>query len=179
MIKLMCKIVDVIEEFFLKIFEKIGFKKFTEFYRNHKEGMRYLVFGAFTTVVNIVVFEICKNLWDMPTTISNIIAWILAVFFAYLTNKWFVFYSKAENLKKLFAEVGYFFVARIFTLVVETVFLYVTIDYYELNSILMKIISNILVIILNFILSKLFIFKKNNVDANIDVEENKEKENNK
>ena len=179
MINLMCKIVDIIEEFFLKIIEKIGLKKFTEFYRNHKEGMRYLVFGAFTTVVNIVVFEICKNLWDMSTTISNIIAWILAVFFAYITNKWFVFYAKAESIKKLFFELSSFFAARVFTLVVETMFLYATIDYYGLNSILMKIISNILVIILNFILSKLFIFKKTNSDENTDVEKNNKKEDNK
>ena len=179
MVKLLCKIVDILEEFFLKIFEKIGFKKFTDFYRNHQEGMRYLVFGAFTTVVNIVVFEICKNLWDMSTTISNIIAWILAVFFAYITNKWFVFYSKAENFKKLFFELSSFFAARIFTLVVETIFLYVTIDYYGLNSIFMKIISNILVIILNFILSKLFIFKKSNSAENADDENNNKKEENK
>ena len=171
MINLMCKFVDIVEEFFLKIFEKIGLKKFSEFYRNHKEGMRYLVFGAFTTVVNIVVFEICKNLCDMSTTISNIIAWILAVFFAYITNKWFVFYSKVESIKKLFIEIGSFFGARVFTLIVETIFLYITIDYYELNSIFMKIISNILVIILNFILSKLFIFK-NKSSENTNIQKN-------
>lgn len=156
---LFCKIVDVVEEFFLNLFEKIGLKKFTEWYREHKEGMRYLVFGGFTTVVNIIVFYICQSGFKLSTIISNIIAWIIAVFFAYITNKWCVFYSEAEDIKALFKEISSFFGARVFTLVIETIFLKITIDLIGMNSILMKIISNIIVIVLNFIFSKLFIFK--------------------
>lgn len=172
--KKLCKIVDAVEEFFLKIFEKIGLKGFVELYREHREGMRYLVFGGLTTVVNIVVFAICKDLCELSTISSNIIAWIIAVLFAYITNKLFVFYSKADSLEDLGREIISFFGARIFTLLVETAFLKITVDYYEFNSIIMKIISNIIVIILNFVFSKLFIFSKNsNQKNNEDEEENK------
>lgn len=161
------KLIDTLEEFFLNLFEKIGLKFFTKYYREHKEGMRYLVFGGLTTIVNIIVFTLTHDIFDLSTTISNIIAWILAVIFAYITNKFFVFYTKAKDKKDLVREICSFFGARVFTLVLETIFLNIFIDTLGFNSILMKIISNIIVIILNFIFSKIFIFKK----------ENKQKEN--
>lgn len=161
------KLIDKVEEFFLNLFEKIGLKFFTKYYREHKEGMRYLVFGGLTTIVNIIVFTLTHDILDLTTTISNIIAWVLAVIFAYITNKFFVFYTKAKDKKDLVREIGSFFGARVFTLVLETIFLNIFIDTLGFNSILMKIISNIIVIILNFIFSKIFIFKK----------ENKQKEN--
>ena len=156
-----CKIVDFIENFFLKLFEKIGLKSLSDFYKSHIEGMRYLVFGGLATIVNIVAFLICEKCFGFSTTICNVIAWITAVIFAYITNKWFVFNSKVESVKKLISEMLSFFGARIFTLIVETIYLNITIDYLGYNSIFMKIISNIIVIILNFVFSKLFIFKKN------------------
>lgn len=156
------KIVDSVEEFFLKIFEKLGLKFFTDYYREHKEGMRYLVFGGLTTVVNIVVFELFYKLVLNSTTISNVVAWILAVIFAYFTNKYFVFFSKSEGKKDFLREIISFFGARVITLVIETIILKICIDYMGFNTLLMKIISNIIVIILNFIFSKIFIFKKGN-----------------
>ena len=158
--KLFCKIVDNVEEFFLKIFEKIGLKVFTNFYREHKEGMRYLVFGGLSTIVNILIFAICQRGAGLSTEISNTIAWIAAVIFAYITNKLCVFDAKSDGKKDLIKEISSFFGARIFTLVLETIFLKITIDYLNYHSLIMKIISNILVVILNFVFSKLFIFKK-------------------
>ena len=152
-------IIDIIEEFGLKILEKIGLKKLAEIYRKHQEGMRYLVFGALSTVINIVVFAICSKTANLSTTISNTIAWIVAVLFAYITNKIYVFNSKTTKIKELTKEIISFFSARIVTLVLETAFLWVVIDKLGFNEILMKIISNIIVIILNFIFSKIFIFK--------------------
>lgn len=153
-------IIDKIEEFFLKIADKIGLKKLADWYRAHKEGMRYLVFGALSTVLNIVVFAICAKLARLSTTISNTIAWIAAVLFAYVTNKIYVFNSKTTGIKDLVREILSFFGARIATLVLETAFLWVVIDKLGFNDIFMKIISNIIVIILNFVFSKIFIFKK-------------------
>lgn len=150
------KIVDSVEEFFLKLFEKIGLKFFTDYYREHKEGMRYLVFGALSTVVNFVVYDFI----NLSTTIRNVIAWVVAVMFAYITNKAFVFFTKAKDIKDLIREIISFFGARVITLVIETIFLYIFIDKFGFNDNLMKIISSIFVIILNFIFSKLFIFKK-------------------
>ncbi len=153
-------IIDKIEDFFLKILDKIGLKKLADWYRAHKEGMRYLVFGALSTVLNIVVFAICAKLARLSTTISNTIAWIAAVLFAYVTNKIYVFNSKTTGIKDLVREILSFFGARIATLVLETAFLWVVIDKLGFNDIFMKIISNIIVIILNFVFSKIFIFKK-------------------
>ena len=153
-------LIDKIEELALKILEKIGLKKLADIYRKHKEGMRYLVFGVLTTVINIIVFAICSKMANLSTTISNIIAWIIAVLFAYVTNKLYVFDSKTVKLKDIAREIFSFFSARIATLVIETAFLWVVIDKLGFNDILMKIISNIIVIILNYIFSKIFIFKK-------------------
>jgi len=152
--------IDKIEEFFLKIAEKIGLKKLADWYRAHREGMRYLIFGALSTVINIVVFAICTKMANLSTAVSNTIAWIVAVLFAYVTNKIYVFNSKTTGVKNLVREILSFFGARIATLVLETAFLWVVIDKLGFNEIFMKIISNIIVIILNFVFSKIFIFKK-------------------
>ncbi len=153
-------IIDKIEEFFLKIAEKIGLKKLTDWYRVHKEGMRYLVFGVLSTIINIIVFAICEKILHLSTIISNVIAWIIAVLFAYVTNKLYVFDSKTTKKQELAKEILSFFSARIFTLVIETIFLKIVIDKLGFNEILMKIISNVIVIVLNYVFSKIFIFKE-------------------
>lgn len=152
--------IDKVEAFCLNILRKIKLGKLADIYEEHREGMRYLVFGVLSTVVNILFFTIFYDFAKLSITISNIIAWIVAVIFAYITNKLWVFYSKSENVKDLIREILSFFGARIFTLVVETIFLNIFIDKLGLNSILMKIISNMIVILLNFVFSKLWIFKK-------------------
>ena len=153
-------IIDKIEEFFLKIAEKIGLKKLADWYRKHKEGMRYLVFGLLTTLLNLLIFTICCRIIKIQVVISNIISWIIAVLFAYVTNKLYVFDSKVIQKKELAREIISFFYARIVTLVIETIFLWITVIKLGLNEIIMKIIANIIVIILNFVFSKIFIFKK-------------------
>ena len=152
--------IDKIEEFFLKIAEKIGLKKLADWYREHREGMRYLVFGVLSTIINIVVFTICCRIIKIPVLISTIISWIIAVLFAYVTNKLYVFDSKVIQKKELAREIISFFNARIVTLVIETVFLWATVIKLGLNEIIMKIIVNIIVIVLNFVFSKVFIFKE-------------------
>lgn len=153
-------IIDKIEEFCLKILEKIGLKKIADLYKAHQGGMRYLVFGALTTIVNIAIFILFAKVFNLSTIISNVIAWIIAVLFAYITNKKWVFKAKKNSFKELFIEIVYFFLARIFTLVLETLILVIFIDKFHFNRFIMKIISNIIVIIINFILSKILIFKK-------------------
>ncbi len=153
-------IIDKIEDFCLKIAEKIGLKKLADWYREHKEGMRYLVFGLLTTLLNLLIFTICCRIIKIQVVISNIISWIIAVLFAYVTNKLYVFDSKVIQKKELAREIISFFYARIVTLVIETIFLWITVIKLGLNEIIMKIIANIIVIILNFVFSKVFIFKK-------------------
>lgn len=153
-------IIDKTEEFCLKIAEKIGLKKLADLYRVHREGMRYLVFGVLTTLLNLLIFTICCRIIKIQVVISNIISWVIAVLFAYVTNKLYVFDSKVIQKKELAREIISFFYARIITLVIENVLLWATVIQLGLNEIIMKIISNIIVIILNFVFSKIFIFKK-------------------
>ena len=140
------------------IFSKIGLKKFVAWYEKHREAMRYLVFGAISVVINIVVFMLCKMV--LSTLVSNLIAWVVSVLFAYVTNKYCVFNSITESKKNLFLEIIYFLAARIVTLVIDEAFIYVTIDIFLFNQLLMKIISNIIVIILNYVISKIFVFNR-------------------
>ena len=153
------KITDVVEGFFLDIFEAIGLASFVDWYIKKTEAMRYLVFGALSTIVNIVTFAIF-NAFAFPTLVSNSIAWIVAVIFAYVTNKYCVFDTKTIDKKDGAREAGSFLVARLITLGIESVMMWYFVDVLHGNSIIMKIIANIVVIILNFVFSKLFIFKQ-------------------
>ena len=155
----MKKIVDCVEEYFLKIFEKIGLKKFVEWYRSHQEGMRYLVFGALTTLVNIVVYSLCFYTIHIENSISNVIAWVAGAVFAYITNKFCVFDSKVDTKKALIYEMVSFFGCRLLTLAIDEAIMIITVDKFGWNGLLMKIMANIVVIILNFVFSKLIIFK--------------------
>ena len=96
-------IIDKIEEFGLKILEKIGLKSLANWYRKHKEGMRYLIFGALTTIVNILIYTVFSALIlkgiendSLRVNISEVIAFIAGVIFAYITNKLYVFNSKTN-----------------------------------------------------------------------------------
>lgn len=151
------KATDVTEGFFLDLFEAIGFAGFVDWYIKKTEAMRYLVFGALSTVVNILVFALFNAL-GCVTLVSNTIAWVVAVIFAYITNKYCVFDVKTAGKKDFLREFGSFIVARLATLGVETIIMLVTVDLWHWNAIVMKVIANVIVIILNFIFSKLFIF---------------------
>ena len=153
-------IIDKIEEFFLKIAEKIGLKKLTDWYREHREGMRYLVFGVLSTIINIVVFAICERILHLSTIISNVIAWIIAVVFAYVTNKLYVFDSVTDTKKAFLKEMISFFVARLLSLGIDVLIMYIGVTLIGINDILTKVIANIVVIIANYVMSKLFIFKR-------------------
>lgn len=151
---------EKIEDFFLNILDRIKLKKLADLYRAHREVMRYLVFGVLTTIINIVAYAVFYYGLKVPNLISNIIAWILSVIVAYLTNKGYVFHSEANTGKEILKEVSSFFASRIATLGIDELIMYIGVNLLNLNGTIMKIISNIVVIILNFIFSKLFVFKK-------------------
>lgn len=160
-------IVDKAEEFCLKILEKIGLKVLVDWYRKHQEGMRYLVFGALSTIVNILSYTIFSALIlkgieseSLRVNISEIIAFIVSVIFAYITNKLYVFNSKTNGFKDLMREITSFFSCRIFTEIISILMMNAAV-WLNINDILMKIVSNIVVIILNFVFSKILIFKDN------------------
>ena len=156
----MKKLIDKIEEFFLNILEKIKLKKLAEWYRKHREGMRYLIFGALTTIVNIISYTLLYYILHIRNDISNIIAWVFGATFAYITNKLYVSESKVNKGKELVKEITYFYGCRLLTLVVDQAIMIFTVDKLSWNALLMKIVANIVVIILNFIFSKILIFTK-------------------
>ena len=158
--------IDKIEEFGLMILEKIKLKKLSDWYREHREGMRYLIFGALTTIVNILIYAvfaslILKNLPNEEAiiNISEIIAFIVALIFAYITNKIYVFKSKVKSFKDMIKEITSFTSCRIVTEIISILMMNSAI-WFNINDILMKVVANIVVIILNFVFSKLIIFKK-------------------
>jgi putative flippase GtrA len=153
------KLTDACEGFFLDIFDAIGLWAFVDWYLKKQEAMRYLVFGALSTIVNIGVFALCDWPKVLPVLISNTIAWIAAVIFAYITNRYCVFVSKKHSRKEIAKELSSFIAARVITLIIESIFMWITIEQLHWHSILMKVIANIIVIVLNFFFSKLFIFK--------------------
>ena len=96
----------------------------------------------------------------MDTVPSTIIAWAVAIMTAYLTNRKWVFESKVKGVKAVFLEMGTFFLFRLATGVLDVLFMFITVDVLDLNDMIMKFISNIIVVILNYVFSKLIIFRK-------------------
>ena len=128
-------------------------------YNKYKEALLYLFFGGCTTLINIIMFFICRQ-FNLGVDLSNVIAWLVAVIFAFVTNKLIVFDSKDMSSKKVVKETVGFFIARIISLGIDTGILHLMIDYMKISELISKIVSNIVVIIVNYIFSKLFIFKK-------------------
>ncbi len=122
--------------------------------------LSYLFFGGLTTLVNFLVYAPLYS-WTGSATLSNVIAWGVAVAFAYLTNKPFVFKSHDWSAKTVLPELGKFVGCRIGSGLTETGILALTVDILHWNSLVMKIIVSVLVVILNYIGSKLLVFRKN------------------
>lgn len=127
--------------------------------KNIKEVVAYLVFGVLTTLVNIIVYWVAAHPLGIKTVPSSVIAWIAAVLFAYVTNRIWVFHSETTGKSGIFREMLYFFGARFATGVIDWVFMYVTVDLLAFNDVYMKVIANVIVVILNYLASKMFIFK--------------------
>lgn len=126
----------------------------------HWEVLSYLFFGVLTTVVNYVVFALAVQLLSVSATVGNVIAWVVAVAFAYLTNKPFVFRSHDWSAKTVVPELGKFLSCRIGSGVMETVIIMIAVDILGGNKYLWKLLTNVLVVILNYIGSKLLVFRK-------------------
>lgn len=135
-------------------------KKILELMKKYKDIILYCFFGALTTLVNIVLFNICFYALSTGNLWANIISWIASVLFAYITNKLWVFSSKSLKLNVVIKEMISFFGCRVFTGLLDILIMYIAVDRLHLTAWIFKIISNIIVIILNYIASKCLIFKK-------------------
>ena len=128
-------------------------------FAKYKQTILYLIFGVLSTIVNILTYAFCTRNLNIEFLISNWIAWIVAVLFAYITNKFFVFESKKINIKFLIKELSSFVSCRLLSGIIEIILMYTMISLMSLNDFIVKIITNVVVVILNFIFSKLIIFK--------------------
>ena len=134
-------------------------KKLVQLFIN-PETISYIIFGVFTTIINIAVFGLCDKVLHWNWLISNSLAWLLAVIFAFITNKLFVFKSKSFDSATFWWELLTFFGARLLSLGVDTLGMWLLLDICKVESLTSKLIVNVLVIIINYVLSKLIIFKK-------------------
>lgn len=124
-----------------------------------KEIINYLIFGGLTTVINVISFSGLEFL-SIGYKTSTIIAWVLSVLFAYITNKRYVFKTKTSSTKETFKEASTFFTARIASLLIDLISMMLLVEILKIDSMVAKILANIVVIIVNYILSKAFIFNK-------------------
>lgn len=129
-------------------------------YLKYKELISYIFWGVATTVVNYVVYFLCTRLFQINYLASNVISWIAAVAFAFLVNKLFVFASTSWARKTVFAELWKFVSARILSGALETGILFVFVSLLHMPDGIVKIAAGVIVVILNYIISKLFIFRK-------------------
>lgn len=126
----------------------------------YRSILSYLFFGVLTTVVNYLVYLPVYNICGLSAAVSNIIAWVVAVAFAYLTNKPFVFHSTDWSAKTVIPELTKFVGCRLASGAMETVILLVTVDCLHWNGNLWKLVTQVLVVIFNYVGSKLLVFKK-------------------
>lgn len=124
------------------------------------EVLSYLIFGVLTTVVNYLVYLPVYNFVGLSAALSNAIAWVVAVAFAYLTNKPFVFKSHDWSAKTVIPELTKFVGCRVASGAAETLILLVTVDILCWNGNIWKLVTSVLVVILNYIASKLVVFRK-------------------
>lgn len=128
--------------------------------RKFREVFLYLIFGGLTTIINVLVYFVLARLFMVNYQISTVIAWILSVLFAFFTNKLFVFESKNQTRKEDFKEVVSFFAFRILSLGIDMASMYLMVQALHLDDLVSKIVANVIVVIVNYLFSKLFIFKK-------------------
>ena len=150
----------MLDKFFDFIFNLPLIRKFRPFYEKRKDIVLYLFFGVLTTIVGVFTFWLFYYVFSMSTLTSIIISGVLAVTFAFLTNRIWVFNSPTEGKKDFFVQMGNFYGGRLFSLGVETLLLFVFVDKLCYNAMLIKILANVVVLILNYIISKLFVFRK-------------------
>lgn len=135
-------------------------KKLTNLLRKYEEIIRYLIIGVCTTVVSLITYFVFCDLMHLHYQVSNLLSWVCSVVFAYFTNKSFVFRTPYINVEKTAKEIVGFVSSRISSLVVEMVCMMVGVQVFGINDGIMKFVDQVIVIIMNYVLSKFLVFKK-------------------
>lgn len=135
------------------------FSKLWQLCLKYKEILLYLVFGGLTTLVSIGSYALMDTVLGIDPLIANVISWILAVLFAYFTNRKWVFSDTAETKNGIIIEMASFFGGRLFSLAVEEAILLVFIKWLGFNSIIVKVAAQVVVVVLNYVISKVLVFR--------------------
>ena len=130
-----------------------------DYWNRYREQIRYLIFGGLTTLVNIVSFDLLDRA-GLTTDWANGLALAISIAFAYVTNRIWVFQSKARGFREVSLEMLRFFGARGVSFFLDLGCMYVGVDLLHINDTWMKLLANILVIIANYVFSKVFVFRK-------------------
>lgn len=136
------------------------FEKLKAMFLKYYDAITYLIFGVLTTLVNYAVYLPCYNMLGFSAVAGNAIAWVVSVAFAFLTNKPFVFRSHDWSPGVVFPELTKFIGCRIGSGLLETMILWLTVDVLAWNGNLWKLLTSVLVVVLNFVGSKLLVFRK-------------------
>lgn len=147
------------QDVFDRIMSLKCFRFANPFYYKYKEILLYLFFGGLAFVVSILSYAFFEKIVKFTPLIANLFSWLFAVAFAYTTNRVWVFESNVANVMAFFKEATSFFGGRIATLVVEEIILFVGINLLHVDSMFVKIVAQIVIIILNYFISKFFVFK--------------------
>lgn len=148
------------KDIFDKIIELPGLRIFQSFYKKYKEILLYLFFGGLTMIVSIVSYAICNLVFGIDVLVANIISWLLAVMFSFYTNRIWVFQASTNSISGFLKQMVSFYSGRVVTLIIEEIILFIFITYLQYNSMVVKIIAQVVVVILNYVISKLWVFKK-------------------
>lgn len=148
------------KDIFDKIMELPGLRVFNPIYVKYKEMLLYLFFGGLSFVVSIATYALFNVSFGINELIANILSWIITVMFAFLTNRIWVFNSPTNGLEEFIKQMVAFYGGRVVTLVVEEVILLVFITLLHFQSMLVKVVAQVIVIVLNYVISKLVIFNK-------------------
>ena len=148
------------EIFVDRIFYHRPFTALQPMYLRHREAYLYLFFGGLAFFLNVFLFLAIDRLTDLDEVINNTICWIICMLFQYVSNKFWVFEVKDSSSKKVASELTIFTLGRLFTLVVENAIIEVFINQLHYNTAAVKIVAQIVVIVLNYLISKLLVFRK-------------------
>ena len=166
---------EMAPDIFDRIMHTKPFSVFESFYIKNKSVLLYLFFGGLTTLVSIFTFWLAElfirsdfnvsifgSMYSTKVVLSNAISWICAVLFAFFTNRIWVFNSPTDSWTEFFKQMVAFFGGRFATFLLETVILVVFVSILNFNEMVMKIIAQLAVLVSNYVISKLIVFRKRN-----------------
>lgn len=148
------------KDIFDKIMSLPVLRIFEPFYKRYKDILLYIFFGGLTTVISFFSFWLFCDMFHIHELISNTFSWVLSVTFAFFTNRTWVFHAPTKTKKEFFAQAAEFYGGRVLTYLFEEAALLVFVTWLSFNELLIKLIATIGVLILNYVISKLFVFRK-------------------